>query len=89
MVDISVTSSPNWIFSSADYQYAIGGQFYLSVIDFETAEIVGSSQGIPIQNGAVSPANNRMVATDPLRYEGLDYYEFEDPTSLNYLMRTP
>lgn len=89
VVDISVTSSPNWIFSSADYQYAIGGQFYLSVIDFETAEIVGSSQGIPIQNGAVSPANNRMVATDPLRYEGLDYYEFEDPTSLNYLMRTP
>ncbi|WP_421948312.1 T9SS type A sorting domain-containing protein [Phaeodactylibacter xiamenensis] len=89
VVDVSVTSSPNWIFSSADYQYAIGGQFYLSVIDFETAEIVGSSQGIPIQNGAVSPANNRMVATDPLRYEGLDYYEFEDPTSLNYLMRTP
>lgn len=89
VVDISVTSSPNWIFSSADYQYAIGGQFYLNVIDFETAAIVGSSQGIPIQNGAVSPANNRMVATDPLRYEGLDYYEFEDPTSLNYLMRTP
>ncbi len=89
VMSISVTSSPNWIFSSADYQYAIGGQFYLNVIDFETGEIIGSSQGIPIQNGAVSPANNRLVTTDPLRYEGLDYYEFENPGSLNYLMRTP
>lgn len=41
VMSISVTSSPNWIFSSADYQYAIGGQFYLNVIDFETGEIVG------------------------------------------------
>lgn len=88
VVTIDITSSPNWIFSSADYQYAIGGQFYLNVIDFETGAIVGSSQGIPIQNGAVSPANNRMVTTDPLRFEGLDYYEFDNPANLNYLMRT-
>ncbi|MEQ8703701.1 MAG: T9SS type A sorting domain-containing protein [Phaeodactylibacter sp.] len=89
VISINTTSSPSWIFSSADYQYAIGGQFYLNIVDFETGAVVGSSQGIPIQNGAVSPTNNRIVATDPLRFEGLDYYEFEDPTSLNYLMRTP
>ena len=88
VITINTTSSPNWIFPSADYNYFVGGQFYLNVIDFETGEIVGSSQGTPIQNGAVSPANNRMVTTDPLRFEGLDYYEFDNPENINYLMRT-
>jgi YVTN family beta-propeller protein len=84
--EVNTTSSPNWVGSSPDYQYAIAGQFYLTLIDFETGAIAGQSQGRPIQNGIVSPDGNRMVATDPLRYESIDFYTFNN-TGFDYLGR--
>ncbi len=82
---IPITSSPNWVGHSADRQYAIAGQFYFTIVDFESESVVSQSTGRPISNGAVSPEFNRMVATDPLRYETLYFYDFENPEQLTYL----
>ncbi|MCB0642221.1 MAG: hypothetical protein KDC44_11300, partial [Phaeodactylibacter sp.] len=82
---VGTGNSPDWVGQSSDYQYALASDYYQAVVDFETGAIVGSFSGYSIQNGAVSPANNRVVATDPLRYESLHFFEFETPTSFNWL----
>lgn len=84
-VTVATGNTPDWVGQSADYQYAIAGDFYLAVIDFETGNIVSSLNGTSIQSGAVSPANNRLVATDALRYEGVLFYEFENPAQLEQI----
>jgi YVTN family beta-propeller protein len=85
--EVNTTSSANWVGRSADFQYAISGQFYLTLIDFETGAIVDQSQGRPIQNGVISPTNNWLVASDPLRYEALDFYTFDALSGFDYLGR--
>jgi DNA-binding beta-propeller fold protein YncE len=82
---VATGNTPDWVGQSADYQYAVAGDFYTAVIDFETGVIESSLSGRSIQNGAVSPANNRIMASDPLRYEAVFFYEFEDPEDLNFL----
>ncbi|MEL6866230.1 MAG: hypothetical protein AAFP19_17505 [Bacteroidota bacterium] len=82
---INTTSSPNWVGTSADRQFAVSGQFYLHLIDFDTGDIVSLSQGRPIQNGVMSPMGKRLVACDPLRFEGIYFYDFENANTLTYL----
>jgi YVTN family beta-propeller protein len=87
VMEVNTTSSPNWVGRSPDFQYAISGQFYLTLIDFETGAVVDVSQGRPISNGVVSPINNRLIATDPLRYEAIDFYTFDEVSGFAYLGR--
>lgn len=86
---IATGNTPDWVGQSHDYQYAIAGDYYTAVIDFETGNIVSSINGRSIQNGAVSPAGNHIVASDPLRDEVILFYEFENPADLNFLDRKP
>ena len=86
---VQTGNTPDWVGQSADYQYAIAGDYYLAVIDFETGNIVSSLNGISIQNGAVSPSGNRLAASDPLRYEGVYFYEFEAPGALQQINYQP
>lgn len=83
----NTTSSPNWVGTTPDGQYAVSGQFYLTLVNFETGEAVQQTSGTPIQNGALSPSGNRIVATDPLRYEALDFYVYEAETGFTRLGR--
>ncbi|MCB0661864.1 MAG: T9SS type A sorting domain-containing protein [Saprospiraceae bacterium] len=86
---IATGNTPDWVGQSYDYQYAIAGDYYSAVVDFETGNIVSSTSGISIQNGAVSPAGNHIVASDPLRDEVVLFYEFENPSRLNFVERRP
>ncbi|MCB9285226.1 MAG: hypothetical protein H6563_14235 [Lewinellaceae bacterium] len=76
-------NTPDWVGRNEDGSLFIAGDYYLAVIDAETGVIKSSLNGISIQNGAVGKGN-RIVASDPLRYESLVYYEFENPNDLNY-----
>ena len=87
VMEVSTTSSPNWVGRSPDFQYAISGQYYLTLIDFETGAVADVSTGRPISNGVVSPVENRLVATDPLRYEAIDFYTFDEASGFAYLGR--
>ena len=82
---IETGNSPDWVGQSADYEYAIASDYYQAVISFETGEIESSFSGISINSGAVSPANNRIVATDPLRYELVHLFDFENINTYNWI----
>ncbi len=87
-VPISTGNTPDLVGNSGDYKYAVAGDFYTAIIDFETESLASSLSGISIQNGAVSPSFNRIIASDPLRYEGVMFYEFESPDNLTLLGRS-
>lgn len=80
--NIETGNTPDWVGRSTDGNYLFAGDFYIAVIDPELASIESSLNGISIQNGAIG-AGNRVVASDPLRYESLNFYEFENPNDLN------
>ena len=50
--------------------------------------MVSQLQGRPIQNGIMAPNNNRIVACDPLRFEGLYFYEYFNNGNLLFKLRT-
>ncbi|MEO1713110.1 MAG: hypothetical protein AAFU60_07225, partial [Bacteroidota bacterium] len=81
---ISTGNTPDWVGHGPNYEYAIAGDFYLAAIDFETGSVTGLQQGISIQNGAVSPVDGRIVASDPLRNEGMYFYSFSDLGQIAY-----
>ncbi len=85
--DVQILSSPrtpSWMAASPDHQYAISGGYYLSVIDFNTDAVVNQLPGRPIQNGAVAAQGNRFVAADPLRYEGIYFYNYNNPAQIQF-----
>ncbi|MEM1219996.1 MAG: T9SS type A sorting domain-containing protein [Bacteroidota bacterium] len=81
---ISTGNTPDWVGQGPNYEYAIAGDFYLAAIDFETGSVTGLQQGISIQNGAVSPVDGRIIASDPLRNEGMYFYSFNDLGQIAY-----
>lgn len=81
---IPIGIAPDWVGRSTDGNYFIAGDYYLSVINAETGNVVSALNGISIQNGAVG-AGNRIVASDPLRYESLVFYDFENPNNLSLI----
>ncbi len=76
------TYTPFWIGTSADHQYAINGQYRFSVLDFESESIVGQLWGYSQDFGCVSPVDLKVAGYDPLRYEGVYYFDCNDPTSV-------
>lgn len=81
---IATGNSPDWVGHGPNYEYAIAGDFYLAMVDFESGAVTGLQQGLSIQNGAVSPTDGRIVASDPLRNEGMYFYSFTDLGLLAY-----
>lgn len=79
---VNTGNTPDWVGRNEDGSLFIAGDYYLAVIDAETGAILSSLNGTSIQNGAIGKGN-RIVATDPLRYEWLEFYEFENPDDLN------
>ncbi|MBN2172943.1 MAG: beta-propeller fold lactonase family protein [Bacteroidales bacterium] len=82
------TYTPFWIGTSPDHQYAINGQYRFSVLDFETESIVGQKWGWTQDFGCVSPVNLNVVGYDPLRYEGIYYFNCNDPTDIDMKGKT-
>ena len=85
---VNTTSTPNWMGVSADRQFALFGQYYFTMVSFATGNVVSQLQGRPIQNGIMAPNNNRIVACDPLRFEGLYFYEYFNNGNLLFKLRT-
>lgn len=69
--------SPDWVSNTADGRYAISGDFFFSIIDFETDDVVETIQGIPHLTGAVSPIGPQIISAHPIRFEGVYYYDID------------
>lgn len=80
---VNTGNTPDWVGRNEDGSLFLAGDYYLAVIDAETGAILSSLSGTSIQNGAIGKGN-RIVATDPLRYESVQFYKFEDPAALTY-----
>ena len=77
------TYTPFWIGTTYDHLYAVSGQYRFSIIDFENEVVVGSKWGNPQSLGCVSPTEYKVAAYAPLQYEGVLFYEFSNPNSVN------
>jgi len=85
---IPSTYTPFWIGTSPDHALAIGGQFRFSVVDFATETVLGQHQGNTQDRGAVSPVGSRVAGMDPLRHEGVYFYDYAIPSAPSYLGTT-
>ncbi len=83
-VTFSSTYTPFWIGVSPDHRLAISGQTYFSVVDFATETVLGQSIGNAQCYGAVSPADARVASFDPLRHEGVYFYDYSNPAAPLY-----
>ncbi len=83
------TQTAFWCDNSFDHQYAVSGQFRFTIFDFENELITGFYWGIAQYLGAVSPTEYKAVGIDPGRYEGLAFYDFNDPSNVDYMGRMP
>jgi YVTN family beta-propeller protein len=81
---LTQTYTPFWIGTSPDHSLAIGGQYRFSLVDFAAESVVGQSVGITQSYGAVSPVGSRVASYDPLRHEGLYFYDYTTPSSPSY-----
>lgn len=71
-----------WIGTSPDHNYAVSGQFRFSIIDFENEVIADYNWGNSQDFGCISPVEFKVVGYDPLRYEGLYFYDCSDPENI-------
>jgi YVTN family beta-propeller protein len=81
---LTQTYTPFWIGTSPDRSLAIGGQYRFSLVDFATESVVGQYVGITQSYGTVSPVGSRVASYDPLRHEGLYFYDYTTPGSPSY-----
>jgi len=69
-----------WLGTSPDHAKAISGQYNFSIIDFATEQLLGQHSGNSQSFGAVAPVGSRAVGFDPMRHEGLYFYDYASPT---------
>lgn len=84
-VNIASTLSPQWVAVTADHAYAISGQFRFSIIDFASESQVAQLQGLTQSFGAVAFSTNRVAGYDPLRNEGVYFYDLSVPTTPSFV----
>lgn len=77
--------TPFWIGTSPDHQYVIHGQNRFTVVDFVSEQMLGQYWGISQSFGCVSPVAFDVIGYDPLRYEGLYFYDCNNVNSVQYL----
>lgn len=83
-VVFTLTYTAFWIGTSPDHDFAISGQYRFSIIDFNTETVFGQWVGNSMSSGAVSPVGYRAAGFDPLRYEGLYFYDYSIPFNPGY-----
>lgn len=83
-VTFSQTYTPFWMGVSADHAYAVSGQYRFSIMNFETESMEDQLQGYTQSLGCVSPVSNQVVSLDPLRYEGIYFFDFADPSDIQF-----
>jgi len=81
---IADTNTPFWIGVTPDHAHAVGGQYRFSIIDLDRETIRGQLEGLTQSYGSVSAGHMRAVGYDPLRYEGIYFYDITDPTAPVY-----
>ncbi|MDM7914235.1 MAG: cytochrome D1 domain-containing protein, partial [Candidatus Eisenbacteria bacterium] len=86
---ISQTYSAFWIGTSPDHTKVISGQYRFTILSFATESILGQHEGNAQAFGAVSPVGSRAVGHDPIRNEGLYFYDYTTPGPGMYLGNTP
>ena len=79
-VNFTQTYTAFWLGTSPDHSKAISGQYNFSIIDFASEQVTGQSSGNSQSFGAVSPVGSRAVGFDPMRHEGLYFYDYTNPT---------
>lgn len=83
-ISFSSTYTAFWLGVSHDHLYAVSGQNRFSIINFETEEIEDQYTGLNQSFGAVSPVDYHVCAYDPLRYEGVYFFDFTTPDNIDY-----
>ncbi len=83
-ITFSSTYTAFWLGVSYDHHYAVSGQNRFSIIDFETESIADQHIGLNQSFGAVSPVAYHVLGYDPLRYEGVYFFDFTDPGNIDY-----
>jgi len=86
---LASTYTPFWIETSPDHSLALGIQFRFSVLDFATETLIGQTEGNSQNYGAASPTAARAIGYDPIRNEGIYFYEYINPAAPHYLGQTP
>ncbi len=87
-VTFSQTYTPFWMTTSADHHYAVSGQYRFSIMDFESETMIDQLQGYTQDFGCISPVENKVVGYDPLRYEGVYFFDFTTPDDIQFNGRT-
>jgi len=85
---LTQTLSPFWIGTSPDHSLAISGQYHFSMVHFATETWLGEYAGNAQCRGAVSPIGSLAVGFDPMRHEGIYFYDYSTPSSPLYLGTT-
>lgn len=87
-ITFSQTYTPFWMGVTSDHQYAVSGQFRFSIMDFDSETMVDQFQGYSQNFGCVSPVENKVLSFDPLRYEGVYFFDFTDPGDIQFNGKT-
>ena len=83
-ITFSNTYTAFWLGVTHDHQYAIGGQYRFSVIDFENEVMTDQFQGKNQSWGTVSPVGYHIFGYDPLLYEGAHFFDISDPDDIDF-----
>ena len=83
-ITFTQTYTPFWMGVTYDHQYAVSGQFRFSILDFATETMTDQLQGYSQSFGCVSPVAYEVLGFDPLRYEGVYFFNFEDPSDIQF-----
>jgi YVTN family beta-propeller protein len=83
-ISFTNTYTAFWLGISHDHQYAVSGQNRFSIIDFDSETIVDQHLGLNQSFGTVSPVSNHVFGYDPLRFEGAYFFDFTDPSDIEY-----
>ncbi|MCB2221439.1 MAG: beta-propeller fold lactonase family protein [Bacteroidetes bacterium] len=83
-ITFSQTYTPFWMTTSADHQYVVSGQYRFSIMGFESETMLDQLQGYTQDFGCISPIENKVVGYDPLRYEGVYFFDFATPGDIQF-----
>lgn len=74
VVPITTTSAVFWTDIRSDGEVGIAGGYNTHLIDMATGSILGTTSGISLNLGAVSPSGDYILAMDPLRRERVELF---------------
>lgn len=78
---VGTGNSPSWVKSNDLGDTFVAGSYFLTVIDASTGSVLDTSTGMAFTTGDVG-ANNRIIASAPMRYEGVLTRSFVNPSNI-------